>query len=37
MGIPAAVEGGILAVVEVGILAAVGATPEEAAADLSLQ
>lgn len=37
MGIPAAVEGGILAVVEGGILAAVGAIPEEAAADLSLQ
>ena len=37
MGIPAAVEGDILAVVVVGILAAVGAILEEEEADLSLQ
>jgi len=37
VGIPAAVEGDILAGVVVGILAAVGAIPEEEAADLSLQ
>ena len=37
VGIPAAVAVGILVVVEWGILAAVGAIPEEAAADLSLQ